>query len=120
MGGVKVALWTIYRYSPGYELYDDEAEAASMAVVMQEYELGDHGVVMGVQYDDGRALSREDWPAYQAERDRRAAEDASRAAEASRQPRTPPPAQRAIKDPFCGYEMDIDASEPAWLGRPKA
>ena len=112
-----VALWTIYHYSPSYELYEDEAEAASMAVVMQEYELGDHGVVMGVQYDDGRALSPENWPAYQAERDRRAAEDASRAAEAASRPRDRPPPQRAIEDPFCGYAMDIDVSEPEWIGK---
>jgi hypothetical protein len=112
-----VALWTIYHYSPGYELYDDEAEAAAMAVAMQEDNLGEYGVVMGVQYDDGRALSREDWSAYRAELERRRAEDAARAAAAASQPRKPAPPQRAIRDPFCGYEMDILTSEPAWLGK---
>ena len=112
-----VALWTIYRYSPGYELYDDEAEAAAAAVAMQEDNLGEYGVAMGVQYDDGRALSCENWPAYEAERQRRKARDAARAAAYASQPRTPPPPQRVIKDPFCGYEMDIDVAEPGWLGR---
>lgn len=112
-----VALWTIYRYSPSYEFYDDEAEAAVMAVAMQEDNLGEYGVVMGVQYEDGRALGREDWPAYQAELERRRAEDATRAAAAASQPRKPAPPQRVIKDPFCGYEMDIDINEPGWLGK---
>lgn len=112
-----VALWTIYHYSPSYEIYDDEAEAAVMAVAMQEDNLGEYGVVMGVQYEDGRALSREDWPAYRAELERRRAEGAARAAAAASQPRKPAPPQRLIKDPFCGYAMDIDTSEPAWLGK---
>lgn len=118
MGGVTVALWTICRHSPDYELFDTEAEAAAAAVAMDVYLDGSAGVSMGVQYEDGRVLPREDWPAYREEEARRAAEDAARAAAAAAQPRKPAPPQRTIKDPFCGFDMDIDASEPGWLGRP--
>lgn len=109
-----VALWTIYRHSPSYELYGTEEEAAAAAVSMDVYNDGVFGVSMGVQYDDGRAVMREDWGAYRAEEERRKAEDAARAA--AYVP-SPPKPQRVIRDPFQGFEMDIDATEPAWLGR---
>ena len=112
-----VALWTIYHYSPRYELYESEAEAASMAAAADYHDLGEHGVIMGIQYDDGRALSREDWPAFREELERIEAAEKARAADAAAQPRKPAPPQRAIKDPFCGYEMDIDVSEPEWIGK---
>lgn len=113
---MSVALWTIYRYCPAYELFGTEAEAARRAAYMDVYDLGDHGVCMGIQFEGGPAVAKEDWPAYREEAARRAAEDAARAAEAaSRPPGTPLP-QRTIRDPFCGFEMDVDASEPEWLG----
>lgn len=111
-----VALWTICRYSPDYELFGTEEEAASAAVTMDAYEGGASGVTMGVQYEDGRAVLREDWAAYRAEEERRRTEDAARVRAAALLPRTAPPPQRTIKDPFQGFEMDIDASEPGWLG----
>jgi hypothetical protein len=107
-----VALWTICHHTPRYELYDNEVEAAAQAVTIQERELA---AVMGVQYDDGRTVRREDWPAYRAERERRVTEEIARAAAAAAPSRWSP--LRAIKDPFNGCAMHIDASEPTWLGR---
>lgn len=111
-----VALWTICRYSPAYELFGTEEEAAAAAVFIDLYDDGMRGVSMGVQYEDGRAVLREDWLAYRAEEERRRAEDAARVAAYASAPRTPPPPQRTIKDPFQGFEMDVNASEPGWLG----
>ena len=113
---MSVALWTINRYVPAYAIYGTEEEAAAAAVNLDVYNDGIFGVSMGVQYEDGRAVLREDWLAYRAEEERRRAEDAARAAAYASSPRTPPPPQRTIKDPFQGFEMDIDASEPGWLG----
>ena len=63
-------------------------------------------------------LRRREWPAHREEEARREAEfQAARTAAYGCTPLLPSPPQRTIKDPFNGYEMDVDASEPEWLGQ---
>lgn len=109
-----VALWTMRYFSPEYELFETEDEAARMAVAWSER--GECSVA-GVQYDDGRYVDRADWAAfYQAGRDseRQYQEDKARWDALQKPPK------RTISTPFepRGHRLtlEVDADEPAWLG----
>jgi hypothetical protein len=106
------ALWIMRYDRPDYDLYDSEAEAATMAVYHEDVILHENGIPLGVQFDDGRVLRMEDWPRFAAERRDRAIERAAKAAV----PEPAPRPVRAIRDPFEGKPLEVDAAEPAWLG----
>lgn len=105
-----VALWYSRYMSPGYELCDSEEEAAGLAWGMED---SGGAAVLGVQFSDGRTIERENWPVFEAVRER--FEQAER--EAQDKPRPPVPVRKAV-DPFRGRAIEIKASEPEWLGRP--
>lgn len=117
-----VALWYWRHYSLHYSLYDDEQKAAYSALYLED---SGEGLVEGIQFSDGRTLSRPTpwkssldwWPAYKAEYDRQRIHeeqtDAKRHAE-------PPRPTRVICAPFGLSELlNVDASEPEWLGVPE-
>jgi hypothetical protein len=106
-----VALWYMRYHSPGYWLCEDEEEAASMALGMED---AGNGVALGVQFPDGRTIARGDWPAY-AEAQRRQ-DEAERRAWAE-QEAAPPRPMREIKDPFGGRALKVESDEPSWLGQ---
>ncbi len=103
----KCALWYWRYHSPSYELCEDEAEAASMAVSIED---ADDGSVVGVQFPDGRIVKVGDWDAYRAEEERRSREWRSRSA-------VPPTPTRTIREPFTGQTLTVDTDEPPWLGQ---
>lgn len=106
--GGEVALWYLRYGRMDYDIWDSEAEAAGIAVAMTD---DCNGVPIGLQFPDGRLVDVENqpWPAYE-EAARRRDEFA-----ASARKQEPPP-QRKITAPFGGGEIEIDASEPDWLG----
>lgn len=108
MTNKQCAVWYMRYGSVGYELCDDEREAAGFA-----YELEDsgNGSVTGVQFADGRVVKRDDWQAlasYEEELERSASERAANA--------PPPPPTRNIRDPFYGQSVSADVDDPDWLG----
>jgi hypothetical protein len=110
-GMSSVALWYMRYHSPGYELFDDEAEAARAAVYMGA---DGHAAPAGVQFADGRVIACEDWPAYrEAARDMQEAERRQYEHQVAAQP-VP---ERKIRTPFGGRELNVAADEPGWLGR---
>lgn len=107
-----VALWYVRYHQPDYDLHDSEREAAEAAVYMEDY---GHGVALGVQFEDGRLIVAGEWPEMRAAYERlREAEARQREAWAAAEPR---PVRKAV-DPFDGRLLEIDADEPAWLGKP--
>jgi hypothetical protein len=101
-------------HHPVFALCDTEAEAASLAVSLED---GEECVIMGVQYDDGRVIAREAWPVFLAEIDRREAERKARAA-AYVPPAGPRHVPRVIRDPFEHFTLEVHRDTPAWLGVP--
>ena len=102
----EVALWYMRYMSPGYMICDDEEDAAGIGAAMTD----DGGAsVLGVQFQDGRTIAREEWPAYAEAEKRRRQEEESRAQ------RKPPP-MRGIRDPFGGRALEVEVGEPGWLG----
>jgi hypothetical protein len=105
-----VALWYLRFHQPDYELYESEAKAADFAA-WQDYQ--GECTILGVQFPDGRTLARKDWPefgrAVQRQREKRQAETALDKME-------PPPAMREARDPFEDRPLQIEVSEPSWLG----
>ncbi|MDQ2875076.1 MAG: hypothetical protein M3Y33_09905 [Actinomycetota bacterium] len=65
-----------------------------------------------MQFPDGRSLALGSWPAYAAELQRRA----ERRKRAAALPKPPEPAMRKARDPFDGRPVQIEVSEPSWLG----
>lgn len=104
------ALWYMRYYHAYYDLCASEEEAATDGVAMEDAEAG---VVLGVQFPDGRIVKRGDWEAFHEAR--RRWDESWRAAEEQRKA-TPPPPSRKIKDPFEGREVSAPLDAPGWLG----
>lgn len=106
------AVWYFRYYQIYYEVCDSEREAANYAVGLVEWE---NGSPQCVQFPDGRVLSMGDWPAY-AEAERRMLE--AEKERAARLASAPPRPTRKVKAPFGdGRQVEVDADDPAWLGR---
>jgi hypothetical protein len=101
----EVALWYKRYRIMDYSLWDSEEEAAGIAAAMAA---DGQAVPKGIQFPDGRTIAAEDWPAYEAARERR------ERYEAEYVPEVRP--QRKITAPFGGGTISIDAREPEWLG----
>jgi hypothetical protein len=99
------ALWYWRSHAMDYELFAAEEEAARYAIYLDEY---DGGSPVGVQFADGRTVLVEEWPAIDQAR--------NAVRESGERPATPP-AMRTIRDPFSSTDVQIEASEPDWLGR---
>lgn len=102
------AVWYIDDYGQiSYDLDTDEEAAARLAVAHD----GD-GTVLGLQWSDGRTVPVAEWRAF-ADAKRR-----QRQLEQERRDNPPPPIpMRRAKDPFEGRTIDIEVTEPDWLGR---
>lgn len=107
----EVAFWYMRHHAPGYDIADSEADAAEQAAFMADDE---RGVILGVQFPDGRTIAAADWEPYQAARRRLYAEMRKRVAERTAHPRP----TRRVLDPFRGQQITVEADEPDWLGRP--
>ena len=107
----EVALWYWRYHSINYSLWDDEEEAAGIAAAMTD---DGGGSVAGIQFPDGRLIAREDWAAFAEAEDRRERAEAERREAAKKEKPRP---KRKITAPFGGGQMEIDVSEPEWLGR---
>jgi hypothetical protein len=105
----EVALWYWRYHSIGYSIWDDEEEAAGIAAAMED---DGGGVPAGVQFQDGRTIPENSWEALWAARERRERAWLERPAEKPRP-------KRKITAPFGGGQIEIDASEPSWLGTPR-
>lgn len=99
------AVWYMRYGSMKCYLADDEDRAASFGARLEDLE---EGAVVGVQFQDGRLVQREEWPAYQAARDRSIYPPLPDCA--------PPPPTRRVQDPFVGRVVEVDADSPQWLG----
>lgn len=101
------AVWYLDDYGQiDYELAETEDEAAKFAAWAD----GD-GTALGLQRVDGTTLPAADWRAF-ADAKRR-----QREAEQERRDNPPPPIPtRRSADPFKGYALDIETTEPEWLG----
>ena len=104
----EVALWYLRYGRMDYEVYDSEAEAADVAVSMIE---ANTAAPCGVQFPDGRAIEREEWPAF-GEAEKRY--ERYQSAWLARKPEPKP--VRKITAPFGGGQIEVDADEPSWLG----
>lgn len=89
-----------------YDVFPDEPDAANCAVGYD----GD-GSVLGLQWADGTTVARRDWTAF-ADAKRREAEQWE---ERRNNPPEPTPTRRTY-DPFKGIAIDVETSEPEWLG----
>jgi hypothetical protein len=103
-----VAVWFLRYNRPDYDLMDDEDSAARLAVAIEEE---GNGSILGVQFADGRTHKADQW---------RALHDARRRSqefwkERQANPPAPRPTRKA-RDPFMGKDLDIEISEPGWLG----
>ena len=107
------ALWYDCYNWRRHRLYDNETDAAVAAIALEEDETG---WPVGVQFADGRVLTVECWPAYQSARAQRDADDKARLEEVTVRPR---PAMRKIRDPFDHGAIEIEATEPGWVGLPE-
>lgn len=106
----QVALWYWRHYQIDYDLFDSEEEAASVGVYMQD----DGGCsVAGAQFADGRIIAVGQWPAWASAWERLL--QAERQMQERRISALPRPA-RKVKAPFSGQVIEVDASEPAWIG----
>jgi hypothetical protein len=105
------ALWFSRYYNIDYQLFATEEEAARFSVHMHE---DAQGVTLGVQFADGRTVKVEDWAFRDEVEQRMWREGTERAA---RQAALPPRPFRKAHDPFAGEPIEIELSEPAWLGR---
>lgn len=106
-----MALWYLRYGNADYDLHDSEREAADSAVYMED---DCQGIALGIQFPDGRTIARDSWPEFAAAGGRRnEAYEQSRARQAAAEPR---PVRKA-SDPFSGQPVEIEADEPAWLGR---
>lgn len=102
------AVWYLDDHSQiNYELFGAEKEAARVAV----YYDGD-GTVLGLQLADGSTIPRNQWRMF-ADAKRRWLQ----AAQDRRDNPPPPTPTRPSQDPFEGCRIDIELSEPEWLGR---
>jgi hypothetical protein len=100
------AVWYLDDYGQiRYELAEDEDEAARYGAWAD----GD-GTALGLQRADGSTVQAAEWTAL-AEAKRKL-----RQAEQDRRDNEPPPATRRAHDPFKGYALDIEVTEPDWLG----
>lgn len=105
------ALWYVRYHQPDYMLCDDEEDAAGIGAAMMD----DGGAsVLGVQFPDGRTIALENWAAY-AEAERRRDEAFARARATNEKP-----PMRKIQDPFTKRDLEVEVSEPGWLGLPQA
>jgi hypothetical protein len=104
----EVALWYRRYHSMEYAIWDSEEEAAGIAAAMA---VDGGGVPAGVQVQDGRTIPATEWEALWAARERRDRAWQERPAEKPRP-------KRKIKAPFDGGQIEIEASEPLWLGTP--
>ena len=106
----EVALWYWRYHQIGYDIWDDEEEAAGVAAAMAD---NGNASPAGVQFPDGRLIAADEWHAYaEAQQRRTAAEDAALAAA-----KAAPRPVRKITAPFSGGRViEIDAGEPSWLG----
>lgn len=107
-----VALWYLRYGQPDYDLCDTEEEAARYGAYMAE---DGGGSVLGAQFPDGRVIARDDWAAYALAVRQQEEEWRQQAAERRA---APPPVMRDARDPFEGKPLQIEVSEPAWLGAP--
>jgi hypothetical protein len=89
-----------------YDVFSDEASAANCAVGYD----GD-GTVLGIQWADGTSQRRGQWQAFQDAKQR----ERERWEQERNDPR-PEPETRRTYDPFKGNAIDIETSEPEWLG----
>jgi len=110
-GGVvsnEVALWYSRYRAIDYSIWEDEEEAAGIAAAM---EADGEGVPVGVQFQDGRTIPAAEWEALEAARERRERWE--------ERPAEKPRPKRKIQAPFGRGVIEIDASEPSWLGTPR-
>lgn len=111
--GKTVALWYVRHYETRYDLWETEAKAADYGVFLQNEDDGPH--ILGVQFADGRTIERDAWPEWRAAEERERARWEQNRAEWKSRP--PAPVRRTL-DPFGGTEpIEIELSEPSWLGR---
>ncbi|GLY08318.1 hypothetical protein [Actinoplanes sp. NBRC 101535] len=102
-----VAVWYVNNFdNTTYDIFGSEPEAALNAAGLER-----DGVVLGVQFADGRAVPAGEWPALEDGRRRLREFEAARAAA-----RQVPAEQRVVRDPFRGVQVHVDADEPGWLG----
>jgi hypothetical protein len=101
------AVWYIDDHGQiDYELAQNESEAARLAAWAD----GD-GTALGLQRADGSTLPAATWQEFADEKRRQ------REAERERWENPPPPVPiRRALDPFRGRELDIEVTEPDWLG----
>jgi hypothetical protein len=101
------AIWYLDNQSQiGYELYEREEEAAHDAAVYD----GDW-TIFGMQRADGTTVAADLWSKFQEAKDRLRQQRAHWGQEWPLRPEV-----RRSKDPFRGYVLGIDATEPGWLG----
>lgn len=109
----QVALWFWRYYTPDFDLFDSEEEAAVAGVYMED---SGNASVAGIQFPDGRTIARNEWPAWSTATDQML--QAEREANAKRATEPPRPT-RKVRAPFSdGRVIEIDASEPPWVGKP--
>lgn len=106
----QVAVWTARYGTPDYYLFDNETSAADYAAVVADS--GDASV-LGAQFSDGRVIPVEQWEAYDEAEARLYASYRRREAEAAAAPKR---AVRSVRSPFGLGQIEIEASEPEWLG----
>jgi hypothetical protein len=104
----QVAVWRLHYGRADYDLCDDEDDAVTVAVALTYDDR-----ILGVQYPDGRTVPAGQWDNY---RQALAAYSARR--DQARAEYVRPPMRRA-RDPFIGQHVDIEVSEPDWIGRPE-
>ncbi len=109
----RCALWYWRYHTLNYEIYDTEAGAASAAWAMQD---NGGAAPVGVQFPDGRTVEIDGWAALTERWSAVFTGEAARRAGAT--PASPEPAGRKVRSPFGNAVVTVDASEPAWLGRP--
>lgn len=107
----RIALWTMVYNVIHVEMWDTEKQAAEVAVDMW---LEGSGVVLGVQFADGRTVALSDWFLFKEELDRteKALQESLRAHLAS-----PKPEVRSVKCPFVTNRSAMTTDDiPDWVG----
>lgn len=104
------ALWYTRHYAPRFELCRSEDAAVQRGMWMEEH---GEGLVLGVQFADGRAVPREEWAAWWDGQRRLEQEYQARLEAQMREARE----TKEICDPFSSQPLMTDAFTPPWVGK---